>query len=127
MSIVALICIFVAKILVDNDIFSVRTPVIPSTSPFCLKVESWLKLHGIKYMVGLAFYFICTVCDYFCWVGLVGIETHYVQIKFFAQLRVRSLEAVCACVVASAVCACAVASAVCSCVVASVYTVQYCK
>jgi len=26
-----------------------RTPQIPSISPFCLKVESWLKLQGIKY------------------------------------------------------------------------------
>jgi len=26
-----------------------RLPVLPSISPFCLKVESWLKLHGIKY------------------------------------------------------------------------------
>jgi len=26
-----------------------RTHQIPSISPFCLKVESWLKLHGIKY------------------------------------------------------------------------------
>jgi len=26
-----------------------RSPVIPSISPFCLKLESWLKLHGIKY------------------------------------------------------------------------------
>ena len=26
---------------------------IPSISPFCLKLESWLKLHGIKYQVGL--------------------------------------------------------------------------
>jgi len=26
-----------------------RSPVIPSVSPFCLKVESWLKLQGIKY------------------------------------------------------------------------------
>ena len=25
---------------------------IPSISPFCLKLESWLKLHGIKYQVG---------------------------------------------------------------------------
>ena len=24
---------------------------IPSISPFCLKLESWLKLHGIKYQV----------------------------------------------------------------------------
>jgi len=26
-----------------------RTPVCPSTSPFCLKLESWLKLNNIKY------------------------------------------------------------------------------
>merc|ERR1712203_606640 len=26
-----------------------RSPQIPSISPFCLKMESWLKLHGIKY------------------------------------------------------------------------------
>merc|ERR1712154_300534 len=26
-----------------------RSPQIPSISPFCLKLESWLKLHGIKY------------------------------------------------------------------------------
>ena len=25
----------------------------PSISPFCLKLESWLKLHGIKYQVRL--------------------------------------------------------------------------
>ena len=25
---------------------------VPSISPFCLKLESWLKLHGIKYQVG---------------------------------------------------------------------------
>ena len=28
-----------------------RSPCIPSISPFCLKLESWLKLHGIKYTV----------------------------------------------------------------------------
>jgi len=28
-----------------------RSPQIPSISPFCLKLESWLKLHGIKYQV----------------------------------------------------------------------------
>merc|ERR1711988_1237297 len=26
-----------------------RSPQVPSISPFCLKLESWLKLHGIKY------------------------------------------------------------------------------
>merc|ERR1712168_958117 len=26
-----------------------RSPQIPSISPFCLKLESWLKLNGIKY------------------------------------------------------------------------------
>jgi len=26
-----------------------RSPLIPSISPFCLKLESWLKLHSIKY------------------------------------------------------------------------------
>jgi len=28
-----------------------RSPQIPSISPFCLKLESWLKLHGVKYQV----------------------------------------------------------------------------
>jgi len=28
-----------------------RTPVIPSISPYCLKVETWLRLAGIKYEV----------------------------------------------------------------------------
>ncbi|KAK6627248.1 hypothetical protein RUM44_009725 [Polyplax serrata] len=28
-----------------------RTPVIPSLSPYCLKVETWLRLAGIKYEV----------------------------------------------------------------------------
>lgn len=28
-----------------------RTPVLPSLSPYCLKVETWLRLAGIKYEV----------------------------------------------------------------------------
>ena len=32
-----------------------RTAVIPSMSPYCLKVETWLKLNGIKYDVGFLF------------------------------------------------------------------------
>jgi hypothetical protein len=28
-----------------------RTPLLPSLSPFCLKVESWLRLAGIKYEI----------------------------------------------------------------------------
>lgn len=28
-----------------------RTPVIPSMSPYCLKVETWLRLAGVKYEV----------------------------------------------------------------------------
>lgn len=28
-----------------------RTPVIPSMSPYCLKVETWLRLVGLKYEV----------------------------------------------------------------------------
>lgn len=32
-----------------------RTPLLPSTSPYCLKVETWLRIAGIKYEVS-AFY-----------------------------------------------------------------------
>ncbi|RVE48223.1 hypothetical protein evm_007080 [Chilo suppressalis] len=28
-----------------------RTPLLPSTSPYCLKVETWLRLAGIKYEI----------------------------------------------------------------------------
>ena len=39
-----------------------RTPTIPSMSPYCLKVETWLKLNGIKYEVGiLVFLFYSTL------------------------------------------------------------------
>lgn len=34
-----------------------RTPVIPSMSPYCLKVETWLRLAGLKYEVRTDFYF----------------------------------------------------------------------
>lgn len=30
-----------------------RTPTIPSISPYCLKVETWLRLAGLKYEVSL--------------------------------------------------------------------------
>lgn len=29
-----------------------RTPLLPSLSPYCLKVETWLRLVGLKYEVG---------------------------------------------------------------------------
>ena len=35
-----------------------RTPVLPSLSSFCLKVETWLRLAGIKYEVS-ALSFVC--------------------------------------------------------------------
>lgn len=28
-----------------------RTPLLPSTSPYCLKIETWLRLAGVKYEV----------------------------------------------------------------------------
>lgn len=28
-----------------------RTPLLPSTSPYCLKVETWFRMAGIKYEV----------------------------------------------------------------------------
>lgn len=30
-----------------------RTPFLPSLSPYCLKVETWLRLAGLKYEVSL--------------------------------------------------------------------------
>lgn len=32
-----------------------RTPVLPSLSPYCLKVETWLRLAGLKYEVSARF------------------------------------------------------------------------
>lgn len=33
-----------------------RTPLLPTTSPYCLKVETWLRLAGIKYEVSVLFF-----------------------------------------------------------------------
>lgn len=36
-----------------------RTPFLPSISPYCLKVETWLRLAGLKYEVsGKSFFFV---------------------------------------------------------------------
>lgn len=32
-----------------------RTPLLPSLSPYCLKVETWLRLAGLKYEVSFFF------------------------------------------------------------------------
>lgn len=34
-----------------------RTPLLPSLSPYCLKVETWLRLAGLKYEVGLSIHY----------------------------------------------------------------------
>lgn len=33
-----------------------RTPVVPSLSPYCLKVETWLRLAGLKYEVSVVLF-----------------------------------------------------------------------
>lgn len=33
-----------------------RTPFLPSLSPYCLKVETWLRLAGLKYEVSFLFF-----------------------------------------------------------------------
>lgn len=38
-----------------------RTPFLPSISPYCLKVETWLRLAGLKYEVSIYIFIIfCT-------------------------------------------------------------------
>lgn len=37
-----------------------RTPVLPSLSPYCLKVESYLRLNGVKYEVRLTLHHLST-------------------------------------------------------------------
>lgn len=32
-----------------------RTPLLPSLSPYCLKVETWLRLAGVKYEVSFGY------------------------------------------------------------------------
>lgn len=34
-----------------------RTPLLPSLSPYCLKVETWLRLAGVKYEVIFLYFF----------------------------------------------------------------------
>jgi len=34
-----------------------RTPILPSLSPYCLKVETWLRLYNLKYEVSYQFPF----------------------------------------------------------------------
>jgi hypothetical protein len=34
-----------------------RTPLLPSMSPYCLKVETWLRLVGLKYEVSFFYHF----------------------------------------------------------------------
>lgn len=44
-----------------------RTPVIPSMSPYCLKVETWLRLAGLKYEVSINFlYTFYSFCVFIC-------------------------------------------------------------
>lgn len=44
-----------------------RTPRLPSISPYCLKVETWLRLNGIKYEVSILFFcFLYIKSFFFC-------------------------------------------------------------
>lgn len=38
-----------------------RTPVIPSMSPYCLKVETWLRLAGLKYEASTYPNYLCDI------------------------------------------------------------------
>lgn len=38
-----------------------RTPLLPSVSPYCLKVETWLRLVGLKYEVRVMLQLIDTI------------------------------------------------------------------
>ncbi len=62
----------------ENDVVYLfqfnRSHTVPSVSPYCLKVETWLKLQGIKYEVGNCQPFQplsspCTQCSYLNWPG----------------------------------------------------------
>ena len=48
----------------DKDVVYVyqfdRTSAVPSISPACLKLETWLKLNGIKFEVGLLLFILLT-------------------------------------------------------------------
>lgn len=45
-----------------------RTPMLPSISPFCLKVETWLRLAGLKYEVSVPPPWVCrgSLCQHVC-------------------------------------------------------------
>ena len=50
-----------------------RCPTIPSASPFCLKVENWLRMNGIQYEVCLLdkqFFLLLSSCDFKQFLGV---------------------------------------------------------
>lgn len=42
-----------------------RTPLLPSLSPYCLKVETWLRLAGLKYEVCFIFHYLLFLILFF--------------------------------------------------------------
>lgn len=50
-----------------------RTPVIPSMSPYCLKVETWLRLAGLKYEASI-FLLIPTHYPYLFYISFVSLK-----------------------------------------------------